>query len=173
MLEVIFTSIIPLALLLALTFFITVTLHELGHAIPALLMTRGEVTIYIGSLGDPYKSFRVSFGRLTMFCKYNPLFWYKGCCVALNYDLSIDQQLFFVAGGPVASLLGTLGSWRLLSAMEEGSVFRIVSGSVFTISLIITLSTIFPSPRVRYTPSGHPVYNDSYQIFRLIRMKYR
>jgi hypothetical protein len=32
-----FLSILALALLLGLAFFVTVTLHELGHAIPALL----------------------------------------------------------------------------------------------------------------------------------------
>jgi len=173
MFEAIFTTVIPLALLIALTFFIAVAIHELGHAIPALLMTRQEVTIYIGSIGSPYKSFHVSFGRLTLFCKYNPLLWYKGCCLASDYDLSIDQKIVFVAGGPVASLLGTLGSWLLLSAMEQVGVLRVISGSVFVISLLITLSTIIPNSRVRYTSGGHPVYNDANYIYRLIRMKYR
>jgi len=90
-----------------------------------------------------------------------------------DYDLSIDQRIPFVAGGPIASLLGTLGSWCLLSVTEQIGFLRIVSGSVFVISLIITLSTILPIYRIRYTTAGQPVYKDSYQIFRLIRMKYR
>jgi hypothetical protein len=57
--------------------------------------------------------------------------------------------------------------------MEHQDFFRVVAGSVFAISLLVTISIIFPSARVRYTASGHPVHNDSYQIFRLIRMKYR
>jgi hypothetical protein len=68
-----FLSIIALALLLGLAFFVTVALHELGHAIPALLMTRDEVTIYIGSFGNPYSSFHFTTGRLKFCCKYNPL----------------------------------------------------------------------------------------------------
>ena len=39
-----FLSIIALILLLGLAFFVTVTLHELGHAIPALLMTKDEAS---------------------------------------------------------------------------------------------------------------------------------
>src|SRR5258708_39407973 len=81
-----FLSIIALVLLLGLAFFVTVTLHELGHAIPALLMTRDEVTIFIGSFGSPYKSFRFTIGRLEFYCKCNPLLWYKGCCLC-----SVDQ----------------------------------------------------------------------------------
>jgi len=90
-----FLSIIALALLLGLAFFVTVTLHELGHAIPALLMTRDEVTIYIGSFG-----------------------------------------------------------------------------SIFVISLGATAYSLFPNPAPRYTSSGYTVYSDTYQIFRLIRMKH-
>lgn len=171
MLETLFTGVIPLVLLLFLAFFITVSLHELGHAIPALLMTRRRVTIYIGSLGSPYQSFHVSVGRLTFFCKYNPLLWYKGCCVT-NYDLSIDQQILYVAGGPIASFLGTLASWFLVLAMEHQDFFRVVAGSIFALSLLVTISIVFPSARVRYTASGHPVHNDTVQLFRLIRMKY-
>jgi hypothetical protein len=65
-----FLSIIALVLLLGLAFFVTVTLHELGHAIPALLMTKDEVTIYIGSIGSPYNSFHLAIGRLEFYCKY-------------------------------------------------------------------------------------------------------
>lgn len=52
-----FLSIMALALLLGLAFFVTVTLHELGCAIPALLWTRDEVTIYIGSIDSPTNHF--------------------------------------------------------------------------------------------------------------------
>jgi len=173
MFEIIFTTIIPLALLLGVTFFIAVTLHELGHAIPALLMTDHDVTIYIGSIGDPYKSFSLSRGRLTIFIKYNPLLWFKGCCFTYDYDLTLNARILLTAGGPIASILGTLGSWYLLSATEQIGFFRIISGSVFVVSLLITLSTTLPIARVRYTPAGQAVYNDSIQILRLIRMKYR
>ena len=86
-----FLSVIVLALLLGLAYFVTVTLHELGHAIPALLMTRDEVTIYIGSIGSPYNSFHLTTGRLEIYCKYNPLLWYKGCCLCSDDYLSITD----------------------------------------------------------------------------------
>jgi len=151
MFEVIFTSIIPLAILVAFAFFITFLLHELGHAIPTLLLTREDVVIYIGSLGNPYKCFKVSISQLTIYCKYNPLLWYKGCCVSFDHDLTIDQRLLLVAGGPIASLAGTLASWLLLSSVDEGGILRIISGSIFTISFIITVSILFPVFSIRYT----------------------
>ncbi len=45
---------------------ITVLLHELGHAIPALILTRQKVSIYIGSYGDPDKSLHFRIGLLEL-----------------------------------------------------------------------------------------------------------
>ncbi len=45
-------------------------LHELGHAIPALLVTRKKVTIYIGSYGDPQKSLCFRVGLLEFYVRY-------------------------------------------------------------------------------------------------------
>ena len=166
-----FLSIIALALLLGLAFFVTVTLHELGHAIPALLWTRAEVTIYIGSIGSPYNSFHLTIGRLEFYCKYNPLLWYKGCCLYSDDYLSIDQRIWFVAGGPIASVLETVGTWLLISNLQQEGFFRVVFGSIFVISLGATAYSLFPNPAPQYTSSGYAVYSDTYQIFRLIRMK--
>lgn len=33
-----------------------IILHELGHALPAILLTKEKVSIYIGSYGDQKKS---------------------------------------------------------------------------------------------------------------------
>lgn len=164
-------SIILLALLLALAFFVTVTLHELGHAIPALLMTRDEVTIYIGSFGSAYNAVHFTIGRLECYCKYNPLLWYKGCCVCSDEYLSIDQQIWFTAGGPIASITGTAATWLLISNLQQEDFLRVVFGGIFMISLITTLYNLFPNPSPRYTASGYRIYSDTYQIFRLFRMK--
>lgn len=164
-------SVLAIAFLLGLAFFVTVTLHELGHAIPALLMTRDEVTIYIGSFGSPYNSFHVTIGRLNLYCKYNPLLWYKGCCLCTDHYLSINQRIGFVAGGPIASILGTTITWLLVSNLQNAAFPRIVFGSIFVISLLVTLYSLIPNPVPRYTPSGYTVYSDTYQIFRLLRMK--
>lgn len=168
-----FLSIIALAFLLGLAFFVTVTLHELGHAILALLITRDEVTIYIGSIDSPYNSFHVTIGRLDIYCKYNPLLWYKGCCLSSVDYLSINQRIWFVAGGPIASILETIVTYLLISNLQQEGFFRIVFGSIFVISVGATAYSLFPNPAPRYTPSGYAVYSNTYQIFRLIRMKNR
>jgi len=55
---------LSLILLVLLTRPLTVIFHELGHAIPAILLTKEKVTVYIGSYGDPKKSLRIKIGLL-------------------------------------------------------------------------------------------------------------
>jgi hypothetical protein len=168
-----FLSIIALILLLGLAFFVTVTIHELGHAIPALLMTRDEVTIFIGSFGNPYDSFHVRIGRINFYCKYNPLLWYKGCCLCSDDYLSITQRIWFVAAGPITSILETVLTWLLISNLQHEDFLRIVFGSIFVISPGATTYSLLPNPVPRYTPSGYTIYSDTYEIFRLLRMRHR
>jgi len=167
-------TVLPLLLLIVITLFITVFLHELGHAIPALLVTERyqDVTIYIGSIGDANKSFHFTIGRLIVYCKYNPLLWYRGCCVFSDYNLSIDQKLLCTAGGPLVSILCTIGGWYLLMAVQQEGFLRVLVGGIFTVSLLIAVAFLIPDPRPRYTPSGLTVYTDSYQVFRLLKMKF-
>jgi hypothetical protein len=67
-------------------------------------MTSDEVTIYVGSIVNPNYSFHLTFGRLEFHCKYNPLLWYKDCCLYSEDYLSIDKRIWVVAGGPIASI---------------------------------------------------------------------
>ena len=168
-----FLSIPGLAILLAMALFVTVTLHELGHAIAALLMTRDEVTIYVGSFGSPYDCFHIKTGRLDFYCKYNPLLWYKGCCLCSDDYLAIDQHIWFVAAGPIASIIETILAWLLIANLQQSDFLRIISGSIFFISFITTVYLLIPNPVPKYTPSGYAIYSDLYEIFRLFRRKQR
>ena len=165
-------SIIALLILLGLALFVTILLHELGHAIPALMWTHDEVAIYIGSMGSPYECFRFRMGRIDVYVKYNPLLWYRGCCLHIDDYLSLNQRICLVAGGPIASILLTFVTWMLVSHLQSEGFLRILFGSIFFISIGATVYSVFPNPVPRYTSSGYPVYSDSYQIFRLLRMKF-
>jgi len=79
-------------------------IHELGHGIPALLLTDKKVTLYLGSYGDPKESFRIQIGRLELFFNKNPFHWKIGLCVLEQKTLSINKQIFIVLMGPLASL---------------------------------------------------------------------
>ncbi|SEO00261.1 hypothetical protein SAMN05216436_12835 [bacterium A37T11] len=73
--------ILILFLVLATTRALTVVIHELGHAVPAIFLTKEKVAIYIGSFGDPNKSLHVNIGLLEVWFKYSPFLWGRGLCV--------------------------------------------------------------------------------------------
>jgi hypothetical protein len=58
----------------------TVLFHELGYAIPIILMTREDATIYVGSYGDKRHSINLCLGSLNIWIRYNPFGWRGGLC---------------------------------------------------------------------------------------------
>ena len=57
---------------------ITTFFHEMGHALPALMFSREAVTVYIGSYGDVSRSQKFTFGRLTIYFRFNLFAWDLG-----------------------------------------------------------------------------------------------
>ena len=168
-----FLSLVALAILIGLGLFITVTFHELGHAFAALLLTDDEVTVHVGSFGNPYNSFNVKIGRIDFYCTKNPLLWYKGCCLCSDDYMSLNERIWLVAAGPIASVLETVLTWYLIGSLQDNDFLRILFGSILVMSLGATAYSLIPNPSPRYTSSGYAIYSDSYEIIRLLRIKRR
>src|SRR5947209_29986 len=83
---------------------LTVLLHELGHALPALLLTKQKVTVYIGSYGDPKNTLKLNLGMMEIFFRYNPLAWKIGMCVPSAKTISINRQIIYILAGPLTSI---------------------------------------------------------------------
>lgn len=84
---------------------LTTFLHELGHAIPGLLFTDGEVTMYVGTYGDPAKNHQIKLGRLTVFLRYNPFQWSAGLVKVASDQINVAKRVSIAAGGPLFSLV--------------------------------------------------------------------
>jgi Tfp pilus assembly protein PilF len=147
-------------------FFLNVFLHELGHAIPILFWSKKKVIIYIGSLGDPARSFRVPVGRLEMYFKYNPFLWRRGMCRP-GERLSVDRTIFYTAMGPLVSLLITATCLLILKTWELGSSQTVVLVTIMVIGGAFVLSSAIPRGYLHSTHSGKSVQNDATQIVRL------
>jgi hypothetical protein len=74
--------------------------------------------IYIGSFGNPQRSFKIPAGRLEIICTYNPLLWVKGLCRPPAEKISFNKQIVFTASGPIASLMVVVASGYILSSFE-------------------------------------------------------
>ena len=149
----------------------TTFLHEMGHAIPALLYTKEGVAIYIGSYGDPKKSLHFRIGRLEVFLKYNPLLWKYGLCYREQLDISINKAIVIVLMGPLLSLI--IGTFSLYLVLY----FDYSDGTIFILIMIIISSfldfyqNIVPDSEPIILYNGSQSFNDGQQIKTLL--KYR
>ena len=145
----------------------TVLFHELGHAIPAILLTRQKVTVYLGSYGDSARSVKVKIGLLEAWFKFS-LFWQAGLCVPSAQEISVNRRLLYTVCGPLASLLiAVIGAYLIFRFDLHGSLKLLIvfflGSSVFDLFL-----NLIPNSTPITLDDGSITYNDGYALKHLL-----
>jgi tetratricopeptide (TPR) repeat protein len=163
--------IITLILLVSITRPFTVLFHELGHAIPAILLTKEKVVIYIGSYGDPVKSLKINIGLLEIWFRYNPFSWRLGLCVPKAKAISINRQIIYTLTGPFASfLIASIACYFTFSYDLHGAIKLILI--IFLASSIFDLViNLIPQEIPIKLYDGTLTYNDGYSLKRLFHLR--
>ncbi len=147
---------------------VTTTIHELGHALPALLFSEEPVSIYVGSYGDRNKSKVVQMGRLTAFFRLNITQWNLGVC-SHGPVRKMFHELLVILGGPVASLAFGLGLILLIQLNNFGEN-TIVLLTFFIVSAIWDFFVnMIPNPKAIQLADGKSILNDGSQFMRLMK----
>ena len=150
---------------------LTTLIHELGHGIPALIYTDKKVTLYIGSYGNPDKSFKIVLGRLELFFNKQLFNWNIGLCVMEEKTLAINKQIVFTLMGPLASLILSLILTYLIINVDF-SDYVLVILFFFNISTYYDFfANIIPNSRPIKLHDDSIVHNDGKQILDLIKFK--
>lgn len=93
-----------LTLIFYIASLIVTTIHELGHAVAALLLYKEKVTVYLGCNNDT-EGKRIQVGRLVIYFNTTTSSWFTGSCsVDDGAPFSINRLMLFHLGGPLASL---------------------------------------------------------------------
>lgn len=159
------------ALIVLITRPFTVLFHELGHAIPAILITRKTVSIYIGSYGDPSNSLHFTIGLLDVWFKYNFFSWGLGLCVPSAKQVSINKQIIYTLTGPLASFGIAIVASYFAFAYNLHGLLKLI--------LIVFLGSSIIDLFVNLTPRSEPIklydgrltYNDGHKLKQLIYYK--
>jgi len=148
-----------------------VLFHELGHAIPAILLTKQKVTVYIGSYGDPNKSLKINFGALVIFFRYNPFNWRMGLCMPSAKTISINKQIIYTLTGPLTSFfIASIACYFTFSHDLHGFLklfFIVFLGTAF----FDLLNNLIPSETPIKLYDGTFTYNDGYNLKQLFYNK--
>ncbi|MEO3407942.1 tetratricopeptide repeat protein [Mucilaginibacter sp. CAU 1740] len=167
-----FFFIVPLFFLIWIfTISVTITLHEMGHAIPALIFTKERVVIYLGSYGNEHNSIKLQFSKkFCIYFKVNVFKWRTGMVQFYSSNVSKKQHLVILIMGPLMSLiLACIALYVAFSYDLHG--FLKLSAIIFSVSALIDLRNIYPNPHPIITESGSVTYCDGYQIARLLKNK--
>ena len=136
-------------------------LHELGHAIVALIFTKEKVIINIGN-SDLNK--KIELNRLVI--KLNG---YKSLVdVSYGYanwtllDSNKIKSILMILGGPLTSLIGSILLYIYLINVSLPYILMVLLNALFSFSLFQFLLTILPMkyfyrPYVGYTSDGYKI----------------
>jgi len=150
---------------------LTVLCHELGHAIPAILLTKEKVTIYIGSYGDPKKSIRYKLKLLEIYFRYNPFSWKLGLCVPSAKAVSINRQIIYTVTGPITSLIIATAACYIAFTYDMHGLLKLFLVLFFGSALLDLIVNLIPRNKPIKLYSGTITYNDGYKLKQLFYYK--
>lgn len=143
---------------------LTTTLHELGHAFPALTFTGEEVKVYIGSYGDEADSKQFSFGKLKFYFKAKFFDWNLGMCSHQGEGLTNTQRAIILLGGPLASVIvGALALWYLIEN-RSNEVIVVIAAAFLLSALWDFFVNMLPAG---IGGEGKELYSDGTQLMML------
>ncbi|MFT2010214.1 hypothetical protein ACMA1I_16185 [Pontibacter sp. 13R65] len=148
---------------------ITALFHEVGHAIPAMLITRQNVTVFIGSYGDKRKGIRLHMGLLEIWFRYNFFAWQIGLCTYPAKDVSVKSRILIILAGPLASSLIALTACYLTFVMDLHGAIKLILVVFLGCALFDLVVNLVPSKTPFKLFNGDIAYNDGYRLKQLLR----
>jgi len=156
-----------------MTFQITTFIHEFGHAIPALILTRDRVKITLGRLDKNHKKFKqISLKRLDIEIKsFNPFIGFAHWKLS---HLTKCQRIVILAGGPFFSLALAIIMIFINIGSEGKFLMGILNLKEITIlarniALVSFLSTSIPIIYPNWWGAYGDYPSDGHQIIKLIK----
>jgi tetratricopeptide (TPR) repeat protein len=157
--------------LIFITRALTVLLHELGHAIPALILTKQKVAVYVGSYGNPDKCLRLNIGLLEIWLKYNPFLWRVGICIPSAKGISINKQILYTLTGPITSLLIASIACYLAFTYDLHGALELFVIIFLGSSIFDFFANLIPRSIPVVIHDGRSTFNDGHLLQTLIHFK--
>lgn len=162
-----------------LIFFISILLvrplmtlvHELGHGIPALLLTKDRTSIYVGSLGENKGSLRIKLGLLELFLRYNIFKWNKGVCIPHSKEVSINRKIIYILMGPLTPAIVSAIILAFVFRPHHNSYLQFFAIMLLLASIYEAIINLKPRERPVVLANGKITYNDGKLIQQFFMLK--
>lgn len=151
--------------------FLSILIHELGHALTALWLTGRKTVILVGSFKKKSNFINLHLGLLEIKININPLSWNRGLCMNYGKPSSLKQEILILLAGAITTFLVALIALLLLLFIDANDFFKLFF-TFFLISSVIDLYiNLVPNPYPVFEEDGSLIYNDGYQIQQLLKRK--
>ena len=147
-----------------------VILHELGHAIPAIISSKKKVSIYIGSYGNEEESVNFKIGLLDIWLSYKFRSW-MGLCVPSEKNIPVNQQILYVLLGPLSPAVISSLALYYISVNDVSDACLFFTLIFFFFSIFDLFRNLIPSSTPIKLFNGNTTYNDGYALRRLFKYK--
>ncbi|MCT2534767.1 hypothetical protein NC661_04490 [Aquibacillus koreensis] len=150
----------------ALVFPISTFIHELGHALPALILSKEKVEI---RLGTRFKGSGVRFGRLTI--KVQPFSGFTG---VVNFNISKEsnakaRNFWILILGPMFSFFLVVGCYFVITYNELPDVIDFLIRALMFASLAQFTLTIIPMKYPIFFGAYKGTPSDGYRVLMLFK----
>ncbi|NMH28862.1 tetratricopeptide repeat protein [Flavobacterium silvaticum] len=156
------------ALILPLRYLV-VFIHELGHAVPALLLTRQKVTVYLGSYGNTEASRKISIGNIDFWFNYKTI-WKKGLCSPTATGIPIRHILIYTLGGPLSVFFSGVFLLSACIVWNWGDTATLITVIFFIMAVFDGLYNLIPNSNKIQLANGSYVHNDGTNVRACIRL---
>ncbi len=147
-----------------------VLLHELGHALMAIYLSKEKVNVYVGSFGERKDTIHLKFGLLECYLKKN-MAWDRGLCVPESKNFTLNGQIWYTVMGPVVTILCAVVFGILAYSAMIPNWIRVFAGLMSFISLTDALRSLIPSKRPILMADDGITYNDGQLLRNLLNNK--
>lgn len=143
---------------------VSILLHEVGHALGATLFTKEKALVYLGPINKFNKeNFRI--GRMHFHIKWA---FFGFCDVKNSSNLNRIRNVFFLAGGPLASLVLFIAAFSVSTDLTHYGTKNFLNGVMYSnLSLFIFTSIPIIYPNWLKPYAGRP--SDGHQILTLLK----
>jgi tetratricopeptide (TPR) repeat protein len=150
---------------------ITTFIHELGHAIFALIFTKGNVQMFVGSYGDKKNSFKVKISRLTIFIKINLPHKLGGVCILEDQTTNFYQNIMILLAGSFLTAITAFLTFYLTFFYDWHGFIKVVSVIFLLFSVIELWINLVPNKIPIELHNGSITLNDGSQILQLWQIR--
>ena len=140
-------------------------MHEMGHAIPALVFTDDIVEVFVGSYGDRNTARSFSMGRLIFHLNTEMMDWQIGMCISA--DTSLRGRWLIILGGPFASSLISGSILFLLVKYSYSETVVAIAVGLFLLALLDLVVNLYPRETSYSQVDGRAVGSDGFQLRKL------